>query len=406
MRLTVLHDERFSCHSCTDCCRHQYVELFTGEPERIEQLIWPDDDPLHGIKGTVHHGGKIYLAHRPDGSCVFLNGANGLCRIHEQFGVDAKPMSCRIFPFQITPTFTGHASVSARYDCPTVRKNIGEPYADALPFLQRYVDQRPLPAAGFDDVTRCHLDQEQIGAVSDFLMAMLGGFERNDQRAIFILYMADLLSLTAADELDRAALAMAFAPLKAQVLLAADATVKKPGLVHRMAFRTLLGMYLRRDEDILDKRASRVIRLGAMMAFVLGAGSFHGLGLIHPIGPLRSDGLFKSHAQPPLETFALLWRLVRNKLESFTFMGTGNGGRNMIVGLRSLAMLYPLTLAAATHSAAARHSEVIEAADTDYAVTAIEHSFGRSAVLNPKLTGSIETLLLDRKAFIRLVKTI
>jgi hypothetical protein len=74
--------------------------------------------------------------------------------------------------------------------------------------------------------------------------------------------------------------------------------------------------------------------------------------------------------------------------------------------LRSLALLYPLTLAAARHHAAARNSQTIEAPDVDYAVAAIEHSFGRSAILGFKTLNSLEKLLLDHKTFTRLVGTL
>ncbi len=405
MQLHVLQDERFSCRSCTDCCRRWYVELFEGEEEHVAALPWPADDPLHGVKGVFHHGGKAYLAHRPDGACVFLNEANGLCRIHEQFGVEAKCLACRMYPFQITPTFRGEASISARYDCPTVRRNVGDPHADALPLLRRYTDKFPNPQ-GFDDATRCHLNREQITAVAEFLGTLMGGFAQNDQKAMFIVYLADVLSLTAADQIDRSALAGIFGSLKLQIESAAAGPVTRPGLIHRLAFRTLLALHLRRDEDILDRRASRIGRLLAMAVFVPGFGSFRGLGLHHPAGPLRRSGLFKSSPPPSTEAFALLWRLVRNKLDTFSFMGGANGQRDFVTGLRSLALLYPLVLAAARHSAASRNSPAIEAPDVNYAVAAIEHSFGRTAILSQGFVRTIEKLLLERKSFMRLVRTI
>ena len=319
-------------------------------------------------------------------------------------------MACRLFPFQITPTFRNEGAVSARYDCPTVRKNEGAPHADSLPLLQEYVSQRPLGsiegADGFDEAMRCHLTRDQITAVGEFVATMQSGFAGNDERALFIVCLADILAMTAAEQLDRAALAGVFGPLKEQIRFAAKSAGKKPGLIHRMAFRTLLALHLRRDEDVLDGRASRLGRLISMAAFVLGFGSFRGMGLIHPPGSLRGARLFNEAPRPPVETFALLWRLVRNKLETFGFMGAGNSNRDFITGLRSLALLYPLTLAAARHHAAWRKSEVIEVGDVDYAVAAIEHSFGRAAPLHPKSIRSIEILLLERTAFARLVATL
>ena len=78
MKLRVLADERFTCHSCTNCCRNWHVELIAGEAERIERLQWPAGDPLRGGKVLLAHTGKTFLGHRADGACIFLNESNGL----------------------------------------------------------------------------------------------------------------------------------------------------------------------------------------------------------------------------------------------------------------------------------------------------------------------------------------
>jgi hypothetical protein len=380
------------------------VELFPGEVEKIEKFVWPAGDPLIGVQPFQRHGGKTYFAHRPDGSCVFLNLSNGLCRVHEEFGPEAKCIACRIFPFQITPTFAGEASISARYDCPTVRRNEGEPHAASLPLLRKYTDNW-VPTEGFDEATRCKLDRGQIEAVTEFLSTLMNGFSSNPQRAMFIPSLCDVLATTAPTELNRQTLATAFAPLKKLIEAATAGETSPPGMIHRAAFRTLLALHLRRDEDILDGRASRLKRMLAMIAFVFGFGSFRGLGLFHPAGGLRRARLFKGGPMPSVETFALLWRLMRNKLDALQFMGAANGGRDFMTGLRSLALLYPLVLAAARHHAATRGSQEIDASDVDYAVTAIEHSFARAAVLGQPFVRSIERLLWERGALVRLVRT-
>jgi hypothetical protein len=141
---------------------------------------------------------------------------------------------------------------------------------------------------------------------------------------------------------------------------------------------------------------------------VLGGGNFNRLGLSHPAGTLRKARLFAHPTSLTAEPgiFSLHWRMIRNKLESFQFMGNGSDGRNFLEGMRLLALLYPLVLATAKYSAANRNSPRIEAADVDYAVAAIEHSHGRLAILNKRSMRSIETLLTEHQAFTRLVRSL
>jgi lysine-N-methylase len=404
MKLLVLQGENFTCHSCTNCCRDWHVELTDDEARRIAQLKWPAGDPLQGASVLMKHAGKTYLSHRGDASCVFLNLDNGRCRIHEQFGPERKPLGCRLFPFQFRTTFIGEASVTARYDCPSVRRNAGLSHADALPELHRLARELQLDS-GFDELTRCHLDRDQIQAVVEFISTMLGGFERDEEKAIFLWLMGEWLTGMDPAALSRQMLAQAFAELKQLVTAAVEAPLRRPGLLQRHAFRSLLGQYLRRDEDVLNGRVTRARRAIAMTRFVSGFGSFRGLGLSHPPGGLRRAKLFKSAAAAhDPSTFALFWRMVRGKLESLQFMGSGNYGRSFIDGLRSLSLLYPLVRAVAKFSSASRGAPQIEPVDVDYAVAAIEHSFGRQPILSSRHMRSLEKLLLDQKTFMHLVR--
>jgi hypothetical protein len=167
----------------------------------------------------------------------------------------------------------------------------------------------------------------------------------------------------------------------------------------------LLGLYLRRDEDVLNGRASRIGRMLALTNIIFGGGSFSSLGVAHRAGKLRRAHLFKQSVEPQNgAAFALFWRMIRNRLESFQFMGERNSHRNFLDGLRSLALFYPLTFAVAKYSAANRASMQINADDADYAVMAIEHSFGRLGVLNQNFVRSLERLLLDPDTFTRVVR--
>jgi hypothetical protein len=382
------------------------VELLVGEAERIGDLKWPAGDPLGGAEVLLRHGGKTFIAHRADGACIFLNESNGRCRIHEQFGLSAKPVGCRLFPFQAAATFGNEITILGRSDCPTIRANQGEPHAVQVGELNRLVSQLG-SMKGFDESTCCHLDREQIEAVCDFILALMHGFSSDEHRALFIAYLCDGLALTGADQLDRESLGGAFAVLKQQVDSAAVGPVKRPNWFIRMAFRTLLGLYLRRDEDVLDRRAGRLGRMWGLVRMIAGGGSFRKLGLAHPKGKLKKARLFKDGlATANSAVFGLFWRVVRNRLESFQFMGSANSDRDFLNGLRSLALLYPLVKSAARYHAGNRGSDRIEAEDVEYAVAAIDHSFGRLAILKQPFVRTIENFLLERKIFTRLVRTV
>ena len=385
------------------------MELSAKDVGRIGGLAWGGEDPLNGASPFVRHGGRTFLAHRPDGDCVYLDAARGLCQIHARFGAEAKPHGCRLYPFQIVPTFSsGAPTVTARFDCPTVRRNDGAPHTESLRELTRLAKQMTL-ATPFDERARCSFDHEQIDAVCEFAGTLMGAFETNDRRALFLAFLCDWLRGRAAggEGFDRSDLAGAFPELKADVESAATAPQARAGMVVRVAFRTLLGLYLRRDEDVLNGLAGRVGRLVAMGRFALGFGRFTGLGVTHPPGSLRLARRFDpGPAALDPSVFELHWRMIRVKLDTFHFMGSANRGHDFLSGLGSLALLYPLVLSAARYRAAGRGAAVLDATDVDYGVAAIEHSYGRSAVLAQAFARSIESFLLRREQFGRLLKEV
>jgi hypothetical protein len=69
-------------------------------------------------------------------------------------------------------------------------------------------------------------------------------------------------------------------------------------------------------------------------------------------------------------------------------------------------LLYPLVLAVAKYNAGNRGASQIEPEDVDGAVAAIDHSFGRSAVLSQSHVRSLECTLLEPTAFTRLIRAL
>lgn len=137
LRVLIPRDtgQRFSCQSCTQCCRDLVVDLTDRDRKQIDAGGWErrlDADPYVRLRG------KWVLNKDEQGRCVFLSDA-GRCRIHEQQGFDAKPLACRLFPFTLSPVGN---SVRAgwRFDCPTVARSQGKPMdadEDALGVLAR-----------------------------------------------------------------------------------------------------------------------------------------------------------------------------------------------------------------------------------------------------------------------------
>ena len=142
-----LPDQRWSCHSCGNCCRTLVGHLFADEVARIEAQNWEGElGAAPYLKTTL--GGV--LNKRADGACVFLDNENR-CRIHSKFGAAAKPIACRIFPFALRPVRQGW-QVSFRFDCPSAAAAKGVPLSHHRPLLDELVAKLEHDAPDEDDV--------------------------------------------------------------------------------------------------------------------------------------------------------------------------------------------------------------------------------------------------------------
>jgi lysine-N-methylase len=114
--------QRWSCHSCAYCCRALVVHLTDDDRERIEGQGWRE---RLGVAPFVRIGRGWALNKRADGACVFLDHSNR-CRIHSEFGEQAKPLACRLYPFSVR-SVRGGWLVALRFDCPSVIESKGKP---------------------------------------------------------------------------------------------------------------------------------------------------------------------------------------------------------------------------------------------------------------------------------------
>lgn len=126
MKLPVIipeiRSQAWDCRSCTNCCRELVVHLTIEDRQRIDKQQWSDK---LDIAPYVKHATGTVLNHVPGGGCVFLRD-DGKCRIHAEFGMDAKPLACRIYPFTLEREGES-LRAGIRFDCPTVTRNEGRP---------------------------------------------------------------------------------------------------------------------------------------------------------------------------------------------------------------------------------------------------------------------------------------
>jgi len=131
-------EQRYSCHSCAGCCRDFTVQLRPDDLARLERQGWTK---RLGQSPTVEFRGRVWLRQREDGACVFLE-SDGRCRIHAEFGFEAKPLACQMFPFVPMPGERG-VQIGLSYACPSMIHNRGAELSSHLDDLRRLL--RGLP---------------------------------------------------------------------------------------------------------------------------------------------------------------------------------------------------------------------------------------------------------------------
>ena len=140
--------EAWDCHGCGRCCRGTIIRLNEGDQARLRDQHWEQHPDFCGQKIIVRHRlrqPQYSLAKRKDGRCIFLE-ADGLCRIHREFGLAAKPLVCQMFPFQLVP-LDDHAALTLRRFCPSAAANQGRNIAEYLDDARRMAEQGGLAAA-------------------------------------------------------------------------------------------------------------------------------------------------------------------------------------------------------------------------------------------------------------------
>ncbi len=141
------NEERWDCHQCGFCCRGSLIPLSNKDFERLQSQQWQQQPEFRNqrlVTGFQAAESSYRLAHRADGSCIFLS-EEGLCRIHSKFGLDAKPTVCRTFPLQLV-AHEHQAVLTVRRACPSAAADLGSETAKHLPIVKQMVRDNRLSA--------------------------------------------------------------------------------------------------------------------------------------------------------------------------------------------------------------------------------------------------------------------
>ncbi len=379
---------KYSCTGCGACCTqrwHVYVDK--AEQERLSQLAWTPED---GIPRKLYTriGGNDYIDRRANGSCIFLEEATNLCKIHAKHGYEAKPIGCRAYPYTITTTFPGKFSVTCRMDCPAVRANDGKRIADDMPAIRGFIDEMGIKG-GFDAEVLDGLTEETARKISRALFEYIIDFKEAEQapRIAMALMAIDRMETMGSSFLNGNDLQAIWPSFFKRIKLdMAHQPLRRLGRTEQWRFLALLSAYLRRDEEIVGRGGlARIRRSIEMTRLYFGSANLHTLGKEHPDMRIHRSQLFATTVANARDVDWSLWmEIFRIRLQAYQFMGPANYGLSFFSGLKSLLVTFPLVMATAKAAAIARDPETIfiRPEDVDYAVGAIDHSYGRSAYLS------------------------
>ena len=132
MGLVLDAEQNFSCRSCGECCRRAFDIVVTDaekqryDAAKADRWFRESAESEPGARSSpfeFERSGLLRIRKRADGVCGFLSAENR-CRIHEELGSSAKPLTCQMFPFSFDLA-SGETRVTTSFCCPTVVRNDG-----------------------------------------------------------------------------------------------------------------------------------------------------------------------------------------------------------------------------------------------------------------------------------------
>ena len=414
---TLAHAPAYQCYDCIgcgDCCRGLFAIRLTAEDyTRIAAQGWEREPALLGQTLFTFQDGRYRLAHRADGSCVFLD-ERGLCRIHAKFGEPAKPLACRLYPFVFVPVGS-EVRIDVRFDCPQTAGSRGRPITvyrgalkELLPLwvaeqLARVTPTRAqeLPAPPL--FGRVALPWPQLTRIEQALEKLLTHSPLDiTRRMLCIVNVAAALRTPGLAGMETGKLDQLLATLTERVvakIVEDPLTRLAPEGMTRAMFRQMLAAYGRADRIGQRPRLTQRLTLGLRM--------LRGHGEVPPIRPgfppVRFAELEGAFGLPDAETAAPIIRYYRVHLQSMSFCGPIFYGRAFLDGLGMLCLTYPLLCWYARAFATAEGKTALEPSHVERAIAVVDHQHGRNLLFNLPSERYRQQALLERSTLRSLI---
>jgi len=295
-------DERWDCHGCGLCCRGTIVTLNDDDLRRLRDQRWhehPDFRRTRIIQRLGLFSGGYRLAHRKDESCVFLT-PEGRCRIHQELGLESKPLLCRTYPYQLVP-LKDVGLLTLRRTCPSAAADSGSPLADQLDFASELVRQRlgDRPPAAPPKITRRHHGtwETALQVLAAIERLMIDERFPHVRRLVHALQLCELLDLCRLDRVKPDQLPPLLEMLETSAVEESAEVFRQrrpPSRLAAVLFRQAVLEVVRLPPGTVPERSwrQRLELIRAAAAFTRGRGP------VPPIGPEVSGATFEQLEEP------------------------------------------------------------------------------------------------------------
>ncbi|MFT3785840.1 MAG: YkgJ family cysteine cluster protein [Tepidisphaeraceae bacterium] len=391
--------QNWACHSCGDCCRDLDVRATPAERERILKFDWAapaggkTEDSIRATPSSFIDKGKDFrLARRADGACVFLD-SNRRCAIHARFGEKAKPLACRLYPFEFTPVGETQVSVSLHYGCPTAARGQGRPIAmqqGDLRSLQkelverdRTIESEVLPPAVSPRERLTWAETLRITqALDDSLVD--DGQTPLAMRLIRARFIVRLLEQANYAKVRGERIDDLLEVLRTASSAEVPATLDDVPLPDRTAWLELRSLVAHLSRKDTLAKSSQGIRYRLRM-FSAGIRFAFGRGRTPVMNPRLPAVPFAAMEQPTgalaEEVEDVLTRYLRTKIQTLNFAGQGFYAMTLPEGFSYLSLAFAATLYVARWIARANDRPAPTTDDAASALSIVDAHFGRSPVL-------------------------